>query len=407
MGSMLDMVSVTQQFLQTLIDIIGRKTSQEYAAVTIRNFVKKLQLTYPFLQKIKIKNTYSLEFETGVEIDESLNTVDPKKIGMALKDLTKIIMQLMGKTAGYFFIRETREKIGIDYDTVLVKTMDVDLTMMQSTYIVEKKSMSLLAIEKTDVMRRFLMCLIEVLETQTSKTYAINFVKQHVESLRQRYRFLENITINDIRYTLGSDEVRVTQEINDVDSHDLGNAIRSILYDTDKVLTDHGRNSVVSDLKTHLTAEYLTKLEEMGVAIISQGIGYDAMFKQTIKALIDVIGKISTETYAIFVVNANLKKLVTTYQFLDNIRVKEAANESELYHITITDNIDSISETDARRAIQHLLESLLAALGETVREEFIQKFKDSLDRKYLSAIEELGVNFHMIELHQEMGIKTG
>jgi hypothetical protein len=403
---MLDTVSVTQQYIQILIDIIGRKTSQEFAAVAIRNFLKKLQPTYPFLQKIRIKNTYSLELENGIEIHESLNAVDPKKVGIALKDLTKTIMQSMGKTAGYFFIRETREKIGIEYDTMLVKIMDVDLTLMQSTYIVEKKSTSLLAIEKSDVMRRFILSLIEVLERQTSKTYAINFIKHHVESLRQRYQFLEGITINDIRYTLGSDEVLVDQKINEVDAHDLGNAIRSILYDTDKALTDHGRNSIVSDLKAHLTSEYLIKLEEMGVAVISQGFGYDAMFKQIIKALIDVIGKISTETYAIMIVNTSLQKMAATYPFLTSITVKEAANATELYHISIVDNIDSISETEARRAIQHLLESLLSSLGETVQEEFIQKFKDALEKKYLSAIEELGVNFHMIELHQEMGIKT-
>jgi hypothetical protein len=403
---MLDTVSVTQQYLQTLIDIIGRKTSQEFAAVTIRNLLKKLQRTYPFLRGIEIKNTYLLELENGVTVQESLNAIDPKKVGMALKELTKMIMQSMGKTAGYFFIRETREKIGIDYDAVLVKTMDVDLTMMQSIYIVEKKSISLLHIEKSDVMRRFLISLLEVLEKQTSKTFAINFVKQRVELLKQRYTFLENITINDLRYTLGSEEVGIPPEINTVDAHDLGKAIHSILYDTDKTLMDHGRNSIISNLKTYLTTEYLAKLEEMGVTINPCSIGYDAIFKQIIKALIDVIGKISTEKYAIFAVNASLQKIGSTYQFLKNVKVKPATDESELYQITIMNSIDSINETDARRAIQHLLETIMASLGGKVRDEFIQKFKDSLGKKYLLKIEELGVNFHMIELHQEMRTKT-
>jgi hypothetical protein len=405
MGSMLDTVSVTQQYLQTLIGIIGRKTSQEFAAVTIRNLLKKLQPKYPFLREIGIKNTYSLELENGVTVQESLNTIESKKVGMALKELTIMIMQLMGKTAGYFFIRETREKIGIDYDTALMKTMDVDLTLMQSAYIVEKKSISLLHIEKSDVMRRFLIALMDVLEKQTSKTFAIDFVRQRVELLKQRYAFLENVTINDIRYTLGSEEVAVPSEIDTVDSHELGSAIRSILHDTDKALMDHGRNSIVSNLKTYLTTEYLTKLEEMGVTITAEGIGYDAIFKQVLKALIDVIGKISTETFAIFAVNASLQKIGSTYQFLKDMKVEPAAHEGELYHITILNSIDSINETDARRSIQHILETIMASLGESVREDFIQKFKDSLEKKYLSKIEELGVNFHMIELHQEMGMK--
>jgi hypothetical protein len=144
----------------------------------------------------------------------------------------------------------------------------------------------------------------------------------------------------------------------------------------------------------------------MGVTIIAHGVGYEAIFKQVIKALIDILGKTSTENYAIFVVNSFLRKIDSTYKFLKYVKVDSAAGQGELYHITITDNIDSISETDARRAIQQLLETILQSLGEKVRNEFIQRFKNSLEKKYLLKIEEIGVNFHMLELHQEMLTKT-
>jgi hypothetical protein len=255
-------------------------------------------------------------------------------------------------------------------------------------------------------MRRFLKALMEALEKQTSKTFAIGFTAQRIEALSQQYTFLEYVSVNDIRYTLGSEEVAVQPEINNVDPLDLGRAIKSILRDTDTTLTDLGRNSVADDLKTHLTIEYLAKLEEMGVTIIAHGVGYEAIFKQVIKALIDILGKTSTENYAIFVVNSFLRKIDSTYKFLKYVKVDSAAGQGELYHITITDNIDSISETDARRAIQQLLETILQSLGEKVRNEFIQRFKNSLEKKYLLKIEEIGVNFHMLELHQEMLTKT-
>jgi len=399
---MLDTADITRQFLQSIIGIIGRKTSEEYAAVTIRNLIKKLQPTYPFLQDIEIKNTRSLELESNVVVHDSLNTIRPKEVGMALKEIEKIIMKTMGKNAGYFFIRETQEKIGIDYDTILVKTMDVDLTLMQSTYIVEKKSIPLLHIEKSDVMRRFLKALMEALEKQTSKTFAIGLIAQRVEALRQQYTFLEYVSVNDIRYNLGSEEVAVQPEINNVDPLELGKAIGSILYDTDTALTDLGRNSVADDLKTYLTLEYLAKLKEMGVTINAHGLGYNIIFKQVIKALIDILGKTSTENNAIFTVNSSLRKIDSTYEFLKCVKVDSATDQGELYHITITDNIDSINETDARRAIQQLLETIMESLEEKVRKEFIQQFKNSLEKKYLLKIEEMGVNFHMIELRQEM-----
>jgi hypothetical protein len=399
---MLDTSDVTRQFLQTIIQIIGRKTSEEYAELAIRNLLKKLQPTYPFLQDIEIKNTRYLELESNVTVRDSLNTIHPKEVGMALKGLSKIIIKSLGKNAGYFFIRETQEKIGNDYNTILVKTMDVDLTLMQSIYIVEKKSFSLLHIEKSDVMRRFLKALIDALEKQTSKTFAIGLTTKRVEALKKQYTFLEYVSVNDIRYNLGSEEVTVQSEINNVDPLEIGKAIGAILYDTDTALTDLGRNSVADDLKTHLTLEYLAKLKEMGITINAHGLGYNIIFKQVIKALIDILGKTSTENNAIFTVNSLLRKIDSTYEFLKYVKVDSATGQGELYHITITNNIDSINETDARRAIEQLLETIMESLKEEVRKEFIQKFRDSLEKKYILKIQEMGVNFHMIELRQEM-----
>ena len=402
---MLDTADVTRQFIETIIEIIGRKTSQEYAAVTIQNLVKKLQLTYPFLREIEIKNTRSLEMEGSVSVKDALNTIAAKDVGRALKELVTKIMISFGKTAGYFFIRETREKIGIEYDRFLLKKMNVDLSLMQSTLIVENKSINILEIQKSDVIRRFLKVLLEAVEKQTSKSFAIVCLQQHFDKLRQSYPFLDFILINDIRYTFGPEEIVVQQQVNTIELQDLGKALTSILQETDKTLTDLGRNSIASDLKIHLTFEYLTRLKEMGVTITSQGIGFNAVFTHVIKTLIDVIGKTSSENNAIFVVNSFLRKIDMKYDFIKLIKVEPATKQGELYHIIIGGNLDTISETDARRAIHLLLESITESLGEKISDEFIQKFKNSLDKKYLLKIEEMGINFHMIELHEAMSTK--
>ncbi len=399
---MLDTADVTQQFIETIIEIIGRKTSVEYAAIIIRNLLKKLQPAYPFLRDIEIKNTRSVEMEGTVSVKDELNAIPPKVVGRALKDLVTKIMNSLGKTAGYFFIRETREKIGIEYDTILLKTMDVDLTLMQSTIIVENKSINVLEIQKSDVMRRFLKVLMETVEKQTSKSFAISFLQQHLDTLQNQYPFLTSILVNDIRYTLGPEEIVVQPAVNSIEPQNLGRAMTSILQETEKTLSDLGRNSIANDMKTHLTIEYLAKLKEMGVTITPQGIGYSAVFSHVIKTIIDILGKTSSENYAILVVNSFLRKIDTKYDFLKLISVEPAANEGELYHIIIGDKIHTISETDARRAIQQLLGSIIESLGEKIRDEFIEQFKNSLDKKYLSRIEEMGVNFHMIELHEAM-----
>jgi len=61
-----------------------------------------------------------------------LNTIHPKEVGMALKELAKKIIKSIGKNAGYFFVRETQEKIGKNYDTMLVKTEQKYLELQKS-----------------------------------------------------------------------------------------------------------------------------------------------------------------------------------------------------------------------------------------------------------------------------------
>jgi hypothetical protein len=403
---MLEPADVTRQFLETMIHIIGRKTSEEYAAVTIRSLLRRLQLTYPFIRDVEVKDTRFMEIENSVNVRESLNNIDPKKIGNALKDLTKKIMSSIGKTAGYFFIREVREKIGTDYNESLLRTMDVDLTLMQSTYIVEKKTVNLLFIEKSDVVRRLLKTLLDLVEKQTTKTSAIEFIAHRVDAARHQYPFLDAVRISDIRYTMGLDEVAVQQTINEIDSKELGKALQLILNETDTALLNQGRVSVVGDLQTHLTTEYLSKLEEFGVNITAHGLGYDMLLKQTITTIVDLLTKACSEAYAIYVVNNFLQKTDHPTGAL-HVNILSMNKPTGIYQISITNDVDSISETDVRRAIQKLLSDIVRTLGEKSGDEFIQTFKNSLEKKYLSRIEELGVNLHMIELHQELSAQVG
>lgn len=403
---MLETAEVMRQCIQAMIHIIGRKTSEEYAIVTIRKLLQTLHHKYPFLQAVDVRNTQFLEFAHSVTVQESLNTVQPKRAGAALKDLMQTIINSLGKTAGYFFIRELKEKIGPSYDMVLMRTMDVDLSALQATSIVEKQTVDLLHIEQADVLRRVLKTLIEVLEKQTSKAFAIEFMTHRVDAVRQQHSFLEYVKINDIRYTLGANEVIVQPDMNAVDALELGKAIQMILQETENALTMLGRTSILESLRTHLTAEYLLKLEEMKVSITAPCVGYDAVFKQVIRTLVEVLGRTSTEEYAIYTVNSFLRKTDGTYGFLKNVHIQPAVDEHDIYQVTIMTNLDDISESDARRALQALLELVVETLGNKLGTQFIQEFKNSLEKKYLLKIEEIGVNLHMIELSQSFTTRS-
>jgi len=399
---MLQTAEVTQQLISTIIEIIGRKTSEEYAAVTIRNLLRQLQPRYPFLREIEIKNNRTVEVENVLSVNVALNEFSPKDVGQAMKELIVTITNLLGKNAGYFFIRETSEKIGIEYDMFLLKTMNINLTLMQSTIIVEKKSENLIDIQKADVIKRFLKNLSEAIEKQTSKSFAITCLQQHLGKLRQQYPFLDYIRINDIRQTGGDEEIIIQQEINTIGLEHLGKAITAILQETERTCIDQIHTSITGDLKTRLSIEYLTKFREMGVTILSHGNDYNAIFTEVLKTIIEIIGETKSETETIQIVNLLLRNLADKYAFIKEITIESLSNERGNYRIKTGNTINTISQTDARRALQQLLETTTEVLDEERSENFIQQFKDFLDIKCLIKIEEIGVNFHLIELHQHM-----
>jgi hypothetical protein len=65
---MLIISDVARQILPAIIQNIVRKISEEYEAVTMRNLIKMLQPTYPFLHDIEIKNTSFFELESNITL---------------------------------------------------------------------------------------------------------------------------------------------------------------------------------------------------------------------------------------------------------------------------------------------------------------------------------------------------
>lgn len=406
MESAVEPSNVITQFLHSIIEIIGRKSSADYAIVMVGNTVKKLQDIYKFLDFVDIKNTQFSEIGDMITVQSSLNAIDPIKVGKAMQELIITITQAMGTTAGFFFIKELKDKVGAQYDTTL-RTMGVDLDFLQVHFELERKQTEMLRVENSDVMKRVLKALLDIMEQQTSRTVAITTVNQWLEQARMQYEFLSAITIYDIRLTLGSEEIVISNEMNTAELQRVGKAIDRCLND---IRTSLGKNDpalFLEELHKHLTIEIITKLEEMGIVFPTrQQLGNDIIFKDLITAIIDVIGKASTPTYAAFAVNCLLRKIEGKYDFLKSITLDIPSEPMKSYQINILTNLDEISESHLRRAIQKLLEEVIASLGEDLRGYFMDEFKNAMDKNSLFRIEKMGINLHMIQMRQEMLGKT-
>ena len=99
-------------------------------------------------------------------------------------------------------------------------------------------------------------------------------VTQIIDDLAPRYKFLDYITINDIRFTQGTDEIFINKALNQVSILKLAEATETILIEINKSLEETGYFSFVNELNRSLGSEYRVRMEELNFTLNIQQFGY-------------------------------------------------------------------------------------------------------------------------------------
>ena len=392
---------IIKRSLKSTIDVIGRRSSEDYAIVMVNNAVKKLRVKYDFLRYVEIKNTKYFKVAETIDIKPSINNIEPGKVGKFFQEFIETITKAMVENAGFFFIKELKDTIGPDIETIL-NNMDVNLDFMQLRHVTDKTKTKLLKIDNSDLLEKVLKALITIMKKETSYDNVISYFNKLIEKSKNQYDFLKYVKIINVRLNMGVDEVQIDAKINDIEPALLGETIEKFMVETNKSLEEKSISSFNVRFKRYLPLNYISKIEELGVSLDIKKRDHELIFKHVIKAIFNVFSKASTQSYAVFAMNTLLRKVDTKYDFLKSIKVNPAKSTDELYDLSIMTNLNEVSELDTRMAIQKLLEEVIHTLGEEIRARFITEFKNSLEKDYLSRMEEMRVNLHMIELKQDL-----
>ncbi len=399
MGTTMTTADVAERVIHITIETIQRKTTEGYAVYAVRGIIRKLQPAHPCLRYIKVQNIRFLEFGSSVSVDPKLNKTLPLEVGHALQEILVHLLATMHKSAGYFLIKEIKDRVGED-SLDLLRSMGVDLNTLQISQEIKSKELDPFAILPSDVIRRLVKTILYVLETQTSRTYAFQALITMLREACTQYPFLEAVSINDIHITLGTDEVIVDESINFVEPQQLRAAIERIILDSRTTAGDQG-GVFLKALRTQLTTDYLLKLQTYGISLSSPASDTTEVLRQVIQTILEVLAKATSEEFAIHALNTFLHMPEERITVLKSVTI-ETLQEDDGTKKSIMANIPEVSESEARRAIQRLLETIVQTLGEKVGSTFIIDFRDALDKTTLARIEQMGVNLHMIALHQSM-----
>lgn len=399
--SQVDNVTILKQVLRSVVDIIGRRSSEHYAVVMVGTVIRNLSKSYPLISQISIKSTQFTESSQLITVPSSVNSLTATEFHDILEKILAEITSSIGKTAGNFFLKELKETIGSSYDTALVN-IGIDLGFLQFQQLAEKRQKPVQVSDPLTVLKHTLQVLLNILTKETSMDLSFSTITFYLQELRPSYPFLKSITIKDIRYTQTDEIVLVPVDINSVDQSQVGAAIQDILVHLQKWLEQKDIYSLIQTFISCLKEEDRLALEAMGVNFNAVQISHEAVFKHVLKALLTTLGKASTPQYAVFALDSIIKKLGDTYEYLNYIKIDSTRYTDGIDAVSVMGAIDNLKPTDAGRGIQKLMEETIKTLGSELGPQFVEELKTHLGKIYLTRLEDLGVNLHIIQLRQDL-----
>lgn len=389
------------KILRSVIGIISRRTSDAYANVIIGDAIISLRNKYVFLNHVKILGASSKEIFDIVEINDEINNVDVKEIGKASKDFIQLIIKVMGKSAGYYFIREIREDLPYDYENKIQK-MGLDLDYLQLEFVKNVKQKPNDKVPNSEAVKHIFTILFEILDADFGRDFAFKNLHDSILRLTTSHDSLSYVKINDARSIQNVDIVTVSNEIDLLDSSKVGSAVQQAIQEINNCLDDKDGFNFVEKLKNKINPDYSLKLRDMGLDLSVIKLKQELLVKQVLNVLVDILSDSSTPSYAVMLVNSTLKNFEVKFDFFKNIKIDGVKFSQGIEAIDISSDVDSVSPSELGRGLQRFIEQISMNLGETAGKYFFDKFKKRMGHAYLLRMEEIGVNLHMIELRRNL-----
>ncbi len=390
---------VIDHILRAFIRVIGRRTSESYAVVTIDNVLKEIEPTYDFLKYIEIKNTLYSEGVNAVTINPNVNFVEPERFYRAINELIKNTVIYCKKNSDFFLIKEFQEAIG-DIDGLLLKEKGIDLGLMQFQLIVDRQQ--IFKIKNSEVIEHVIKTLTCLLNRKFPEKQAIKNVIASIKKLEEKYDFLEYIGMTDIPDSKGFYFIRITHDINNVLSAKMADAIQELIEDVCKSIEWKNGQSFIEDFKNELGEEQLSKLEKIGVKLKDIQVSMlrpenELLVKKTLDALVNILGNRTSESFAVVTIDTIINQLEEKHGVLKYITIDKSRYTDTVDAIRVIPDINSVDSYKIGKAIREIIKMVHADIGDKTY-GFIEEFKNRLGDEYLTEIEKIGVNLNLLEM---------
>lgn len=395
---------VVKYFMQAFMAVVGRRTTENFAVVALDTVVRQLEAKYHFLRYIEIDTSRYSEGRNAISINPEINSVRPYDLGDALSEIIDRVAKSLGENADHFFIREIIDLLGYKYE-FLHKNLGLNLYLKHSEYLIDGDGSTktrFVPIKNSEILESVLRVLIDLLNRELSETDVINTIITFVKKLEGDYDFLQYVKIKDTPASDGLYDVRVLSEIDDVLQATMGEALQKLIMEIGSSTPLKTRRSFIKDFKNVIGPADLVKLKEMDIDLdhiveMLQRQEHELIATKTLNVIVDIVSQKTSNSYAVALLDNIIEKLKEKHSILRYITIDKSRYKDGIKSIGILPEINSVESYEFGKALRDIIKKTRESLGDKYT-SFFEDFKKQLGADYLSEIEKLGVNMHMIEL---------
>jgi hypothetical protein len=430
---------VMEEILQNFITVSGKKTSKIFILGVVNNVLKELKKSFDFFKFISVeKSEYSNEIcKVKVENNLLVRYQSKKNLGQSLNTLIREIYR--GIIADDIYYNTDLREIANDVYEACKKLVDefninlrfgsalfgADGSTKMEEYVVEFANNS-------DVLEPVINALIDILEKNMSKKEktryeAVKTIMDTISELEKENKVFNHVLLEmpklekDAGVYNVKTEFKVTNvfffnskyeyaveaisKIDNMPKEVLINAIHLILNKIGDITAIEHKPKFITELKNRLSEKCLSKLVEIGVDLdkIDKRLneeGYYILVKQTLRALIDLLGWHSSKKYALAAVDSTIEKLSNKhYDVLQFVKIDKSKYEKGIGAVTIDHKINNINPYVIAKALRDIIITVQEEHANyNNRATFMSNFEEEIGEQYYTELENIGVNPHLIGL---------
>ena len=388
--------NAVKAILNTLRRKIARRTSDDEAVSMLSRFIEELTPQYGFLKYVSVNKAIYSESES-IWVAPELSDVNEKEVFSALHKLVKKSVVEMKEKADFFFIREFQDAFE-DMDVVHKSiTDDIPLDEMQHEYLINRAHA--LSLEKNQLLINVVHSLLSVANSQLSESESVQVMEKSFLEILPQFPFFHSVNIVKNAETKGFYTVELSDNFQKIPTFQFADALYKLIYHVGNHLDFEQSSQFQTTLLQKIgkrDAELLRKLNVPidHISFSKSHLNHQDLMQQLVQSLIEIIGERTSKYFAVAVMIKMLDNVKQSHSLLEKIKLSKTPDN---YSLQFADDFESSNENELRKTVKALIQAVGAHLGRK-RGDFIDELKKKLGKDFVSSLENMGINFHILEM---------